>query len=224
MTILLPLGSGSRWQDNELRYCFRSIEKYLSGWDKIVIVGKLPTWVRDDRVIFIPVEDKITARHKERNIYIKILAGIASGHLGESFLFMNDDHFLLQPFAADKFPYHHKGPMLPKTGSNPYRKSISNTLQLLGQTNDFDTHCPIVYNSESFIKAFNGLTFPYYGYCIKTVYCKRNGIEGSFYPDRKIKDESEFDPNRQYFSTGANFKGLELMEKLYLEKSSFEND
>ena len=223
MNLLIPIGTGSRWQDNELRYCFRSIEKYLTGWDKIVIVGKLPEWVvPNESLIFIPAEDRIGARHKEHNIYVKILAGIASGHLGEAFLFMNDDHFLLQPFETANFPYHHKGKLIPSSGCNPYKKTVQNTINLLKVADNFDTHCPIVYHTNKFLKAFQGMTWPYYGYCIKTTYCKRNGITGNYYPDLKIKDESEFSDMRTYFSTGANFKGLDLMERLYPEKSQFE--
>ena len=50
--VVIPLGTGSRWQDNELRYCLRSIEKNLSGVNEVVIVGEKPKWLTNVRCVY----------------------------------------------------------------------------------------------------------------------------------------------------------------------------
>ncbi len=46
MDIVIALGTGSRWMDNELRYALRSIEKHLKGHTgRILLIGQRPKWV-----------------------------------------------------------------------------------------------------------------------------------------------------------------------------------
>ena len=136
--ILIPLGTGSRHDNLELRYCLRSIEKHLKGVGNIFLVGEKPDWVQN--VIHIPAKDNPNNWNRARNIYDKIMAGInysikvikdtdlyemsltESGveagynisedqiiELSDNFLFMNDDHYLLTDYEAGEFPYYHRG-------------------------------------------------------------------------------------------------------------------
>lgn len=135
--ILIPLGTGSRHQDFELRMCLRSIEKHLTGYGNIFIVGDKPDWIQN--VIHIPAKDNPNNWNRARNIYDKIMTGInysikiikdvdlrevsltATGfeagynikedqiiELSDNFLFMNDDHYLLTDYEAGEFPYYHR--------------------------------------------------------------------------------------------------------------------
>lgn len=234
MNIVLPLGAGSHWQDNELRYCLRSIEKHLSGWEKIIIVGRLPDWIKqNDRLVFIPAKDKSSAKYKEENIHNKIIKAIDNG-AGESFLFMNDDHFLMEDFEVQNFPYHHKGLLsaaIPATNPhNAYIKTLRATKQTCGDAFNYDTHCPIIYESAKY-KACMPVKFPHYGYALKTMYCHRNKIEGSFYPDYKMgkiecmAQTLESIHKRAYFSIGNRAIGEEMLivlNGLYPDPSLFE--
>lgn len=233
MNIIIPLGHGSHWQDNELRYCLRSIEKHLSGWDKIIIVGRLPDWIKqNDSLVFIPAKDRTGTKHKEENIHNKILKAIDSA--GDSFLFMNDDHFLVQDFEAQIFPYHHKGLLsaaIPATNPhNAYIKTLQSTKKVCGDVFNYDTHCPIIYESKKY-KSSMPLNFPPYGYALKTMYCHRNKIEGSFYPDYKMGKIECMDDTiksisaRPYFSIGNRAIGEEMLivlNGLYPVPSRFE--
>ena len=40
MDVVYILGKGSVWKDNEIRYSLRSIEKHLTGFDRVFIVGQ----------------------------------------------------------------------------------------------------------------------------------------------------------------------------------------
>src|SRR4051812_35587008 len=106
MDILIPLGRGSSWQNNELRYALRSVEKHLSGYDNIFIVGEKPDWIQN--ITHIPFEDKPGYGNRDRNIFNKILAGIKDERLSYEFMFMSDDHFFTADFSATRFPYYYR--------------------------------------------------------------------------------------------------------------------
>ena len=70
MDIVIPLGTGSRWQNNELRFALRSIEKYLTGYDKIFIIGECPSYLQN--IIHIPCPPspaKRSARRKYQSLF-----------------------------------------------------------------------------------------------------------------------------------------------------------
>lgn len=136
--ILIPLmHNGSKYDNLELRYCLRSIEKHLKDYGNIFIIGEKPEWIKN--VIHIPYVDSINNWQRSWNIYRKIMAGInytvkvineidlkeisitESGfeagynimesqiiELSDNFLFMNDDHYLLTDYVAGEFPYYYR--------------------------------------------------------------------------------------------------------------------
>lgn len=230
MDIILPLGNGSLHDNIELRFCMRSIEKHLKGIDNIYIVGEQPTWLQN--VIHIPFKEMIYSENKQRNIYNKIIeVGAYAPVLSEDFLFFNDDHFILQDIQANKFPVHHKGPMTLE-GRQPheaYYKTLKNTLKLLPNTLNYDTHCPIIYNKLNF--AMMAVKWLPFGYCLKTLYCNIYDIPGQYCEDMKIKFKQSYQEikemliNRLYFSIGNGaFAGpiVKVLNELYPEKSKFE--
>lgn len=227
--IVFSLGKGSYKDDIELRYSLRSIEKHLKNYRNIYIVGELPHWIKN--VTHVKIKDHAGLENKERNIYRKICAACEIPGLSEDFIFFNDDHFLLQDIEAHQFPYHHKG-FMDNEGrkyGESYLITLKNTMHLFTGTNNFDTHCPIIYNKKKFLSM--PLKWKPYGYCLKTCYCNLNNIEGEYYEDCKIKPALNFETfmsvikDRIYFSidNGA-FKGelLKVLEYLYPVKSKYE--
>jgi len=103
----------STWEDNELRYSLRSIEKYLSGVGQVFIIGDCPDFLTN--VIHIPATDEENREWKDRNIYRKLLIACNDVRISENFLFVNDDHYLTQPFEAGKFPFYYREPDMIKT-------------------------------------------------------------------------------------------------------------
>jgi|SRR5665213_355609 len=245
--ILIPLGAGSRINDQELRFCLRSVEKHLTGVGNVFIVGEKPNWLKN--VIHIPFRESNNSWERSNNIYRKIMAGINyDGKLNiglpisemhtvtSSFLFMNDDHFILQNYEAEDFPYYHRG--LINTNqyafNQPQVKQMLQTINLFDKpVKDFDIHCPIVYNKDLFRYAFLNKPWPEYGYGIKSVYCAEYDIEGEQIEDLKFREpvmkESIYLAlaGRPWFSTGDKcFKGamLEVLNELFPNKSKYEND
>lgn len=214
MTIIIPYkrnGSGE-----ELRYCLRGIAKFIED-PEITIIGDKPNWVRN--VTHIPFKDNPLFKYKSRNIYEKI-----KDH--ENFLFFNDDHFLLKPWE-NKF--HYSGTIkqqFDKVIGGAYKQTLQNTLDIFGDIKNFDTHCPIFYERLNIDVDWNKGG----GYCIKSIYCHLNGIEGEEYPDFKVrrliyeKELREAIKDRPYFSTGDALQPptITVLNELYPEKSIYE--
>lgn len=246
-SIVIPYATGptaSHWNDTELRFCLRSIERYLKGYGEIFLVGAAPRWLQN--VTVIPATDHDKTYYKEWNIFTKVMLACQDERVTEDFLFMNDDHFLLSEFEAGTFPAYYSGYL--KDGMNrsdPYRQSIVNTIEWLDNYRlaefqwisadngeYFDIHCPIIYNKSR----WDNIQVPdwekKYGYCIKTIYgmhVYRDECEE--YPDLKIhgaKSATEIKAlvkDRLFFSTNDNCRdgGMEaVLQELYPNKSKYE--
>lgn len=226
LDIIIPLGGGSTWNDNELRYCLRGIEMYLPH-GKVWIVGRKPNWLTNVEFIEFSQSDKYN--FASYNIAHKVMKVPIDGE----FMFFNDDHFLLKPFNTNT--YHYKGLLIENKNRSVYQNLIKNTYELLGKdAKDFDTHCPIKYNMTAFRYIMNNLdwTKPF-GFGIKSVYCNRMRIEGEYYPDLKLSEPTTIEnikfkiKDRDYFSIGngvINRSFIQFMEELYPIKSKYEND
>lgn len=206
----------------ELKYCLRGIEKYIDD-PEITIIGDKPAWIKN--VSHIPFKDNVQNGFRSRNIYQKIMLA------NFDFLFFNDDHFLLEPFSPDTYHYSGtiKGELLNRT-ENSYLRTLKNTFDLYGDIKNFDTHCPIFYRREVLEKIDLNWKVNQ-GYCIKSIYAMHACIEGTEYPDLKIKTnliEAEIRKliaGRPYFSTGnycINKDMVIVWESLYCSKSNFE--
>jgi hypothetical protein len=108
--VVYALGTGSRWQNNELRYSLRSLEKYALDLGRVFVVGEKPPWLTG--VVHVPMKDK---RHtnKDANIIDKVRAAIAAG-VSERFIFASDDQALLSPVRLADLPAYAGGDLAAK--------------------------------------------------------------------------------------------------------------
>lgn len=187
--VVYAVGNGSHWQDNELRYSLRSVEKYLTNYRKVYIVGHRPSLLNLDSVIHIPFDDK---HSHERNIMEKVKHACKYPGLSDQFLFMNDDHYLLTQFDAIRFPYYYSGTLDQKMirARGAYSESVHNTLIALKRRrkprNNFDVHTPIVLDKIRFPIAMDEVDWnKRNGYVIKSLYCGMNRIKGIQIEDGK---------------------------------------
>jgi hypothetical protein len=234
MTIIIPVCNQSIWQDHELRFCLRGIEANITGVTDILIIGHLPDFIRPGQGLYhLPFKDQPGYHKKEWNIHNKVMAGFAHTRKKE-LLFFNDDYFIMSSFQAEKFPYHHKGllnqSIAKQDRNNRYYLTLKNTEQALAKplANNFDSHCPILYEAGPYRRALQGLPWPNYGYAIKTMYCESNGITGEYYPDLKLHDANDLKAktkDRHYFSIGDGATGPQLykfLQKKFPRPSVFE--
>jgi hypothetical protein len=231
------LGKGSHWDNNEIRYSLRSIEKHLVNYRNIVIVGELPDFIQG--VVHIPCIDQL--KWKEANIYNKILTACNSDLVSDQFLFFNDDHFLNHNFDAPTFPFYYKSdiavPLQRLHGRSGYRCSVMNTARVLRthnlSTKYFDTHTPIIYDKKKFIDVMSRYDWNIArGYVIKSLYGNTLGIEGVLEPDCKInlpspsmETLSSLIKPRKVWSIGNHSYGSglqKLLQSLYPNPSKWE--
>jgi len=131
MDVVYVIGTGSKWDNNELRYSLRSIDKCGIGLHNVIIVGdELPDFVDPDKVIFFQVPDK-PGDSPARNVYRKINHVFSTGAF-EQFLLSSDDHFFIKPTDFDNYPILYKGERMPSAGEKGigdkrYTKTMADT-------------------------------------------------------------------------------------------------
>jgi hypothetical protein len=226
MDIVYPLGNGSTWDDNELRFSLRSISDRLQNFKNVYVIGHRPKWLKN--VIHIPESDPYTC--KEANIARKVLRACQEKALSKDFLFMNDDHFLLRE-SDISIPFW-RGPELKdhEAPKNNYQRAVKNTRRALIERglsfHNFDIHVPIVYNKELFPGVINSFDWSVKnGYVLKSLYCNGLQIPGERLQDSKLNDMINQLKTRDWFSIGPGLLSRtvkEFFSEFYPTPSPFE--
>lgn len=206
ISIVYPFGTASRFNNNELRFSLRSIEKYLKNYSSVFVIGEtLPDWITN--VTHIKSGDKTSI--SDTNIMHKITLACQTPEISDNFLMVHDDHYLLQDYDAETFPYFYSSSIdgfLKHRVSDSYARRVKNTLNYLQAkglpTLFFDVHTPIIFNKLKFLQyVTNGPDWtPPNTYTIKSIYANSLGIEGVHQVDNKT-DKAPV--NGKIFSTAA---------------------
>ena len=248
--IVIPLGVDTRWQDNELRYTLRSIQKYLRGYRDIYIIGNKRRWLKErliktehiiydetssenDGVIFIPATEDYV--RKQKSIFDKLLIAANTEAISDPFCMFNDDHFLLQPLNIADIKYWKWGTLqnLLVKSLGTYQRIVQNTMKYhktkgWPETN-FDIHVPILYEKEK-IKALADEDWSK-DHIIKSSYCNMHGIKGEDMKDLVIGKPLRRDEVRKAIAgrmwwsineQGTNDAVKDILQELYPDKSKFE--
>jgi hypothetical protein len=154
--VIIPLGTGSKWDNNELKFALRSIEKNLTRFNEVLIVGDdCPAWLKvGDGLKFVRCPDPTP--FPAINTLHKVWEALAHTN-AEQFLLTYDDVFLNKPFFADHFPTYYNGDLsqfLKLRGD--YKQSCILTFKWLTEhgypTKKFGVHCPFLFATEVFIE------------------------------------------------------------------------
>jgi hypothetical protein len=157
--IVFPLGTGSKWSNNEIRFAIRTIYKNLKGFRNIYIIGEDPGFLHGPNLFIIPFTDPYNPnKNADGNIITKVLRACLEPNLSDNFLFINDDNYIIKPMHVnDIYPFH-KGNMN-DIDPNTFDKSIwgrrlgRTRMHLLNhgqQPLHFDHHAPIMFNKALF--------------------------------------------------------------------------
>lgn len=228
MNIIIPYRSEAL-NGLELKYSLRSIQKYLTGYKTIYLIGeKIPTWLINVEIINCHEQ---TAK-LSKNIYDKILKAFEFREVGDKVIQWQDDIFLTQPLNVTDIKYWHEGTLEEAIESNHghYKQYIVDTaMRITGDAKYFDIHTPIIYHKEIFhrLKKYDWIRK---NLLIKSLYCHEAQVEGVEMQDCKLfqpieKKDIQEKVKSMFFSTGP--QGIdpamvEVFEELYPEKSSFE--
>jgi hypothetical protein len=149
--IVIPLRNDSTWNNNEIRYCLRSVEKHLTGIRDVYIIGHKPKFLQN--VVHIPMGD--SKPYVPLNIRWKLLTACAQHSVSENFLFMNDDHYIMESYKQTVF--YHCGlieEILDTSTNSVYKQIARNTIIRLGSNHyNYDIHTPIIFNKQVFLQA-----------------------------------------------------------------------
>lgn len=207
MTIVYPLGKGSVLKDYELRMSLRSIEKYLTGYDKVVIVGEVPDWIQN--IEHIPAGDH--SKIGDENIMRKLTKACNDARVSDTFLYANDDHYLMTMFHVNHFPNFYHSTLedyFKKRGPDIYGRRADHTATRLKEqghpTKFFDVHTPILIQKEDFIKNVTEAPWDKTSFLVKSLYANSFNLEGTEEPDYKLQQP----PQRpvKVFSTFPHMK------------------
>jgi hypothetical protein len=176
--LVYVLGKGSRWQDNEIRFSLRSVNKNLSNTGKIFIVGEIPDFLKG--CIHVPCADIFNPSiNADGNMTHKLITVCHRMDLSENFLFMNDDFIINQPIAANEIKWLHKGEMASQPPSywtsQFYRHRLKRTFDELRTrkmtTLQYDYHAPMLMNKHSFISVMEKFDYARdIGYTFRSIY------------------------------------------------------
>jgi len=232
--IVIPLcDTPSKWQDNEIHYALRSIEKYLTGYRDIYIVGKPRAWLQN--VKYIDAEDVQGSGRRQFSIFRKTLAAAVHDDISDPFISWHDDIFLLKPLDVKEIKYWKNGTLRHKgvLSSGVYQRVVLNTRKRLienGHPEDcYDMHTPIPYEKMKFAQLAdedwsNDLI-------IKSLYCNKNGVKGEEMKHLKFLDPLKKEQiekaieGRLFFSlydSAINESMKGVLQELYSEPSKYE--
>lgn len=149
MDILYTLGTGSLYQNAEIKMSIKLIRRFAK-FDRIFVIGENPNI---EGIEFIPFKETMA---RTRNVFRKLCEVAESSDISEDFLYMMDDVFVLKPIDIENYPMYHSGEIPCYTVVNNYLKEILNTKEFLKQHNKptlhYGVHCPIIYNKKKILE------------------------------------------------------------------------
>jgi hypothetical protein len=235
--VIIPLGSESCWQNNELRYSLRSMEKHLTGFDEVVVVGDtLPAWLTGVTPVNIPDAGKF----RSMNTLVKITETLKLTR-ADKFVLWYDDIFLTKTFNARSFPNYFKGNLLKNfsklSDHSLYKQSRLITYQTLFHhgytTHCFECHCPFVFNTGDFIRIMKLFPNRAPGYLYKSLYANIMKVHATKMNQLMLHEPLDHDQissrigEHGFFSIRDQALNEDLKQWLgaqYPDSSKFEND
>lgn len=221
MDIVIPLNSnGQKFEDIELQFALLSIEKYLTGYGKIFIIGDHPKFTNG----FTHIPAKDTPGRKQYSLMNKLMIAVEDERVSEDFIYLHDDHFLLRPLNVSEIKPWYDGTMIEafEKAHGNYKEAIWNTIKVVGgEALYYDIHVPCVFNKKKLRVISQGeWATKEYGFVIKSLYFNTFPEPSEYMKDLKIDQAlsveaiTELIKDRIFFSTGANGAKTQMIKKL----------
>lgn len=234
--VLYILGTGSKYNNEELRYSLRSLEKFGQNVGRVFITGDCPKFIDQTKITFLP---ELDIGCRAINHWWKVDQTFRKTDIGDRALLMYDDIFFCKPTDLANYPWRWRKMLPTEKPENHYKLSLYNTfvwLQKNGLTTiDYCLHQPCIYERDKFLsmeKDFEELKLSDVAMSPRAVYANRF-LSGEIekLDDLKIKqlvpDLEELIKDRDCFSIADDCLDgpvKEWLEKNLPERSKFEND
>ena len=229
--IIIPLGPGSKFNNDELRISLRSVEKNLDV-DKVYVATTMDIpWLKN--VIKVPVDDPWD-NNKDKNLIYKVVKTLEMYPEIDKFYFWSDDFVILQHIGSNHINIYNDR-SLDYFKANPpttkWQKRLANTLNILkvygyDASVNWDSHTPLLLSSKDIVSRATLFEYDSFAanYTVCTLLAFINGLtkkDGIHQDLVKVSYESEFkgeiDTRFKYlghndlaFSTGLREKLFEL--------------
>ena len=216
MNFVWLLGSGSNFEDEEIRYSIRSVLKYHPD-STITIVGELPKFYSGDHYYY-PDETN--------NPYVNVWKKMEyTCTLFDEWICMNDDFYLLEPFKPKHYYYKDIRRHTRTVGRGKWGECIKNTAKLLPDTKRWTIHSPLPIVSKDFISI--ALMYPdrhNEPVSPRTVYCHHEDkFDKVEMKDVKHRGTINYKIETPFFSIANNFgRNKALFNELYPDKCKYE--
>lgn len=192
--VFYVLGSGSKWDNNEIRYSLRSLEKYGKNVGQVWVVGNNPGFLsKEVKHIKAPDIGSPACNH-----WYKVKKFFTETNIDKA-LYMMDDIFFTKETDLENYPYYYNRdlPTCPITDPDRYHHTLRNTRNELSKLNkpiiSFGVHCPIIYEKDKFLnlnKLFTKFKNRYIDFIeVRSLYCNMNDIKGEYCTDVKLREK-----------------------------------
>lgn len=173
MDIVLPLGTGSKYDNVESRMALRSIKSnFIQLGSIFVVCDELPSWMTN--VIHVKCGD-VSKSGKDAILINKVLEACKRTELSENFMFWSDDQVLVKPMFIDDVVPVAATMRIETMGDTKWNKRLKNTKLFLESKNkptqNWESHVPQPYNKSKFVEVMSGIDYDVdIGYGINTLY------------------------------------------------------
>ncbi len=220
----------SNWNNNELKYSLRSLEKFGKNIGKIYICGYKPNFINYNSVIHVPFEEKKDCCRNTRDKIFHVCKNI---DISENFVLFNDDFYLLEELDLNNIPKYSKGIIEHKSESY-FEKMLLLTEYFLKEnkkTNfDYEVHIPCEFNKSILLNDIYKIyeqwekPKPEYSLSLRSLYFNWINAVPTIIRDNKIaKDYPSIDKVlniKNFLSTCDNIQECKYLIK-YLENNFF---
>lgn len=210
------LGSGSKYNDLEIKYSLMSVQRFVRNVRRIYVVGDIPRRPVDVDFAHLRADD--LSDNKSANARNKLLKFAKHETALNDFVLMNDDFFFCREVDADAIKPTASGTLQMHIESREgqasnYYKALVNTDAALKAlkypTRDFETHVPMPMERDKFVHLVKNVDWskrpcPLF----RSMYGNMFGIAAERLMDLKIQEPLPEDEirrrigNRAFFSIG----------------------
>lgn len=237
LDLIIPLGNGSRSNDDELKLCLRSLDRNTQGIGRVILATKhIPEWIQN--VTIVPMGDPLK-HNKDGNLINKVVMALINLDIRGDFLLCADDNVFNLPLNLEDIPMICNGRGLNHFSANSDEKwfrRMRRTLEFVKSRGmpvdyNYDSHTPQKFNATKVLRGLGGIDYASdIGYCIYTLFRCVSGETGGVHQNEyKTTHESEGSVNSSMdrmfvgYNDEAFLHGLRerLFEK-YPDKSRYE--
>lgn len=191
----------SGWDNNEIRYSLRSLDKAFPV-DWLGISGpEIPAFIKDVRHIKVDID---SALGKYKNQQRQLLEACMRPDTPEHLILMNDD-FIVR--STPVWPWHTtcRGPIPTDAGKSKWRQTLVDTgtwLQSLGYANPicFEGHTPMPFEKSKAIPVLMRLLANEKSLQFRSAYGNMTGVHGYPLENAKRKDPDSWPEHSPFWS------------------------